>query len=108
SEAISGMAAYTSGVIPGWKNSLLFGCLKGGRIMRMNLNAAGTGTAPLNNISDTNTLFRSVNRFRDIAVSPDGKTIFTVIDSSATTSGPTTNNPIVSACRGCVQKYTFL
>src|SRR5258705_6804746 len=74
----------------------------------MNLNAAGTATAPTGTFSDTNTLFRSVNRFRDIAISPDGRSIFTVIDSSATTSGPTTTNPIVSVCRGCLQKYTFL
>ncbi len=108
SEAPSGIDIYTSSLIPGWKNSLLIGCLKGGRIMRMNLNVAGTGTAPTNTISDTNTLFRSINRFRDIAISPDGRSIFTVIDSSATTSGPTTTNPIVSACAGCLQKYTFL
>jgi PQQ-dependent dehydrogenase (s-GDH family) len=108
SEAISGMDLYTNSMVPGWKNSLLFGCLKGGRIMRMNLTAAGDSTAPNRNINDTNTLFRSINRFRDVAISPDGKSIFTVIDSSATTSGPTTNNPIISACRGCVQKYTFL
>jgi trimeric autotransporter adhesin len=72
------------------------------------MNAAGTGSAPNGNTSDTNTLFRSVNRFRDIAVSPDGRSIFTVIDSSSTTSGPTTTNPIISACAGCLQKYTFL
>lgn len=108
SEAPSGIDIYTNSMIPGWKNSLIIGSLKGGRIIRMNLNSTGTGTAPNDNFNDTNTLFRSVNRFRDIAISPDGKSIFTVIDSSATTSGPTTANPIISACRGCVQKYTFL
>lgn len=108
SEAPSGIDVYTNSMVPGWKNSLIVGSLKGGRLIRINLNAAGTGTAPNGNTSDTNTLFRSVNRFRDIAISPDGKSIFTVIDSSSITSGPTTANPIISACRGCVQKYTFL
>jgi glucose/arabinose dehydrogenase len=108
SEAISGMDGYAGSKIPGWKNSLLLGCLKGGRIIRLKLNASGTGTAPNNNTSDTTTLFRSVNRFRDIALSPDGLSLYTVIDSSATTSGPTTNNPIVSQCSGCLQKYTFI
>ncbi len=107
SEGLCGLDYYSNSKIPGWKNSLLVGCLKGGRIMRMNLNAAGTQTVT-NSIADTNTLFRSVNRFRDIALSPDGLSVYTVIDSSATTSGPTTNNPIVSACSGCLQKYTFL
>jgi hypothetical protein len=107
-EAPSGMDIYTQSLVPGWKNSLLIGSLKGGRILRINMNAAGTDSWPNGNTSDTNTLFRSVNRFRDIAISPDGRSIFTVIDSSSTTSGPTTNNPIVSACSGCLQKYTFL
>ncbi|HMC99476.1 MAG TPA: PQQ-dependent sugar dehydrogenase, partial [Ferruginibacter sp.] len=40
SEAPSGMDGYTQSLIPGWKNSLIVGCLKGGRLMRMNLNAA--------------------------------------------------------------------
>jgi PQQ-dependent dehydrogenase (s-GDH family) len=112
SEAPSGIDIYTNSMIPGWKNSLLLGSLKGGRILRLNLDANGTNTAPYGNTDatsrDTNTLFRSVNRFRDLAISADGKTIFTVIDSSSTTSGPTTGSPIISACRGCVQKYTFL
>ena len=107
SEGISGLGLYNYSVIPGWKNSLLVAALKGGKVMRLQLNSAGTGvlkTAPY----DTIALFRSTNRFRDMAISPDGRTIFTIIDSSATTSGPTTGNPIISACRGCVQKYTFL
>jgi trimeric autotransporter adhesin len=108
SEAPSGIDMYTASLIPGWKNSLLIGSLKGGRILRINMNAAGTGSSPNGNTSDTNTLFRSVNRFRDMAISPDGRSIFTVIDSSSTTSGPTTTNPIISACPGCLQKYTFL
>jgi trimeric autotransporter adhesin len=108
SEATSGIDAYSNSLIPGWKNSLLIGCLKGGRIIRLPLNAAGTGTTPNGNVNDTTTLFRSVNRFRDIALSPDGLTLYTVIDSSSTTSGPTTSNPIVSQCSGCLQKYTFI
>jgi trimeric autotransporter adhesin len=107
SEAPSGIDLYTSGAIPGWRNSLLTATLKGGRIIRNQLNAAGTSVIPVNG-ADTVTYFRGVNRFRDIAISPDGKDIFAVIDSSSTTSGPTTSNPIVSACRGCLQRYTFL
>jgi trimeric autotransporter adhesin len=107
SEAPSGIDLYTSGAIPGWRNSLLTATLKGGRIIRNQLNAAGTSVIPVDG-SDTTTYFRGVNRFRDLAISPDGKDIFAVIDSSSTTSGPTTSNPIVSACRGCLQRYTFL
>ncbi|HTD93359.1 MAG TPA: PQQ-dependent sugar dehydrogenase, partial [Chitinophagaceae bacterium] len=109
--APSGMEAYTNSLIPGWKNSLLVGSLKGGRVIRLKLKADGSGIVPpgpaVDKI-DTINYFRSINRFRDVAIAPDGKTIYIVIDKSSTTSGPTTTNPINSACAGCVQKYTFL
>jgi trimeric autotransporter adhesin len=107
SEGISGLGLYNNSTIPGWKNSLLATALKGGKIQRLKLSSDGMSvikTAPY----DTVACFRSPNRFRDVAISPDGRTIFTIIDSSQTTSGPTTSNPIISACRGCVQKFTFL
>ncbi len=106
SEAPSGMDIYTKSMIPGWKNSLLLGSLKGGKVIRMKLNTAGDSIASFP--QDTTNYFRSINRFRDIAISPDGNSIFTIIDKSSTTSGPTSGNPIISACGGCVQKYTFL
>ncbi|MEP6725247.1 MAG: PQQ-dependent sugar dehydrogenase, partial [Bacteroidota bacterium] len=106
SEAPSGLDIYTNSMIPGWKNSLLLASLKGGKVIRMKLTSSGDAIAP--NPEDTTNYFRSTNRFRDIALSPDGNSIFTIIDKSSTTSGPTTGNPIISACGGCVQKYTFL
>lgn len=107
SEAPSGMDIYTNSFIPGWKNSLLLGLLKGGKAVRLKLNTAGATIASTAG-SDTVGYFRSVNRFRDVAISPDGHSIFTIIDKSSITSGPTSGSPMVSACAGCVQKYTFL
>jgi PQQ-dependent dehydrogenase (s-GDH family) len=107
SEGYSGLDLYTSNAIPGWKNSLLVGSLKWGRVLRMKLN--GTGTAIVaSGGQDTVSYFGGRNRFRDIAVSPDGKDIYVVMDRSSTTSGPSANNPVVPACAGCVQRYTFL
>lgn len=109
--APSGMEIYTNSMIPGWKNSLVIGSLKGGRVIRLKLTPDGSGVVPGGSATDkvdTINYFRSTNRFRDVAISPDGKTIYTIIDKSSTTSGPTTGNPIISACAGCVQKYTFL
>ncbi|MEP7280056.1 MAG: PQQ-dependent sugar dehydrogenase [Bacteroidota bacterium] len=106
SEAPSGLDIYTKSIIPGWKNSLLLGSLKGGKVIRLQLNSTGDGV--LASPNDTINYFRSTNRFRDMAISPDGNSIFIIIDKSSTTSGPTTGNPIISACGGCVQKYTFL
>lgn len=107
SEGTSGIDLYNKSLIPGWKNSILVSCLKGGKVIRQQLNATGDAIIPVLG-ADTLNYFTSVNRFRDMAISPDGKNLFTVIDSSAITSGPTSSNPMISACRGCLQRYTFL
>lgn len=107
SEGYSGMGIYTNSLIPSWKNSLVIGSLKWGRIVRMRLNAAGTGLIPSDG-SDTASYFGSTNRFRDVAISANGKDIFVTMDRNGSSSGPSANNPIVPGCAGCIQKYTFV
>jgi trimeric autotransporter adhesin len=107
SEAPSGMDIYTQPVIPGWKNSLLLASLKWGRVVRVRLNSTGTGIQPTNG-ADTIPYFKSQNRYRDMAVAPDGKDLFIINDKSASTSGPSTGNPSTINCGGCVVKYTFM
>jgi PQQ-dependent dehydrogenase (s-GDH family) len=108
SEGWSGLGLYNSTLIPGWYKSLLAASLKWGRLVRLKLNSAGTATAPMNTAADTSSLFGSTNRFRDMAFSPEGKDIYVVMDRSLSTSGPSAANPIITACQGCLQKYTFL
>lgn len=105
--APSGMEAYTSTLIPGWKNSLLLASLKKGYMMRIKPNATNTGVESIGG-ADTAVVFNSQNRFRDLAFAPNGKDIYAVIDRSGSTSGPTSDNAVSSACAGCVVKYTFL
>lgn len=107
SEGWSGMDVFTRSNIPGWKNSLLVASLKWGRMLRFKLNGTYDGFVNIGGF-DTLSYWGSNNRFRDIAVSNDGKSIFMVMDNSLTTSGPTANNDVVGDCQGCVQKYTFL
>lgn len=107
SEGWSGMDIYTHSAIPGWKNSLLVGSLKWGRVLRMKLNEDGTQTVNMGGY-DSLSYFGSRNRYRDVAIDPDGKTIYVIMDKSPTTSGPSANNPSITGCAGCVQKYTFL
>lgn len=107
SEAPSGMDVYTKTVVPGWKNSLIVSALKWGRLMRLKLNSAGDAITSTDG-KDTVGYFDSQNRFRDIAFSPDGRDIFVIMDKSSATSGPSTNNPSIISCAGCVQKYRFL
>jgi hypothetical protein len=107
SEGWSGMDIYTDNKIPGWKNSLVIGGLKWGRVIRLKLNTSGTTIIPSNG-KDTISYFGSTNRFRDIAIAPNGNDIYVIMDKNATTSGPSATNPIVAACAGCVHKYTFM
>lgn len=107
SEGWSGLDIYKNTVVPGWKNSLVVSSLKWGRVLRLKLGAAGTTIVPTAG-ADTVSYFGSTNRFRDLAFAPNGKEMFVIMDRSATTSGPSAGNPVVPACGGCVQKYTFL
>jgi hypothetical protein len=106
SEGISSVAVYPAGPVPNWSGSLFVTTLKGGKIYRLKLDPGGYTFQNLNG-SDTVGYFRSANRFRDIAFSPDGLTVFAAIDSSQTTSGPSTTNPMVSVNRGSIMKFTY-
>jgi glucose/arabinose dehydrogenase len=99
--APSGIATYTSGAIPGWKNSLLITSLKKGKIVRLKLNAEGTG------VVDEKEYFANKVRYRDVAVSADGKKIYVVTDKSAVTSGPSAENPEGSSEQGAIIEFTY-
>lgn len=107
SEGWSGLDIYKHTLIPGWKNSLVAAGLKWGRFIRVKLNATGDAVVPTAG-ADTVTYLQSTNRYRDLALAPNGKDIYVVMDRSAATSGPTTGSSLVPACAGCVQKYSFL
>ena len=107
SEAWSGVGLYNYSQIPGWKNSLLFACLKFGRIIRTKLDAAGTAVDPVGGL-DTVSYFDGVPRYRDVAFGPNGKDIFVVMDNSNSITGSGGNNPQLTQCLGCIQRFTFL
>ena len=77
--APSSLRLYTSDVIPDWENTFLMTTLKGGRIVQLALNENGTALA-----RDPVELFRSENRYRDVAFGPAGRSIRVITD----TSGP--------------------
>ncbi|MFL1013079.1 PQQ-dependent sugar dehydrogenase [Flavisericum labens] len=90
--APSGMDIYESNTIPSWKNSLLVTSLKRGRIYKLNLNENGT-VVDQENITQH---FYTQNRYRDIVVSPDGKSIYIITDSSGKTSDESSMNVVTS------------
>jgi PQQ-dependent dehydrogenase (s-GDH family) len=74
--ALTGLDVYASDAIPGWNPSLLVASLVSGVIYRIPLDA--TDAPPL-------TYFKAQDRYRDIAVSPDGRSIFVVTTSGGRT-----------------------
>ena len=93
---------YGSEAVPGWKDSLLVTSLKNGAIYRLGMNADGKSVQ-----GDIEKLFDSQNRYRDLAISADGKTIFVATDpggvTRATDGGATTEmaNP------GAILAFTY-
>jgi hypothetical protein len=70
--ALAGLDVYTSTAIPGWNPSILVAGMMSGTIFRFPL--AGGAEPPL-------TYFKAQDRYRDLAISPDGRRIYAVTDA---------------------------
>jgi PQQ-dependent dehydrogenase (s-GDH family) len=81
--APSSLAVYTTrqNGIPGWADSLLVPGMIRGRIYRIKLAADGRSIA-----GPPEELFRTANRYRDLALAPDGRTIYLATDSEGRTT----------------------
>jgi PQQ-dependent dehydrogenase (s-GDH family) len=73
--APGGVDVYATDGIPGWKNSLLVLSLIRGAVYRLQLAADGRSVQ-----GPPSELFKSANRYRDIALNPDGRTIYLATD----------------------------
>lgn len=70
--ALTGLDVYASAAIPGWNPSILVASLVSGTIFRIPLDAdSGEAGPPL-------TYFKAQDRYRDLAISPDGRRIYVV------------------------------
>jgi aldose sugar dehydrogenase len=88
--------------IPGWYPSLLVPTLRRGTLYRYKLNATMDSV-----ITDSIPYFHTNNRYRDIALSPDGKKIYLVTDSIGSTSGPSGSGTSALDNRGAIMEFTF-
>ena len=70
--ALAGLEVYASPAIPGWNPSILVAGMASGTIYRMPLTASSD--PPL-------TYFKAQDRYRDLAVAPDGRRIYVVTDT---------------------------
>jgi len=82
--APGGIDYYAGTAIPGWNNSLLVLSLIRGAVYRLSLAADGKSVQgpPVE-------MFKAANRYRDIAINPDGRTLYLATDPS----GPSRNLP---------------
>jgi PQQ-dependent dehydrogenase (s-GDH family) len=92
----------TGMAIPGWYPSLLVPTLRRGVLYRYKLNGTLDGFD-----TDSIPYFRTTNRYRDIALSTDGRKIYLVTDSIGTTSGPSGSGTSTLANPGAILEFSY-
>ena len=99
--AVAYYGGFKSGV-PGWDRSLLVASLKRGVVYRIRLDPTESVT-----LGDAVPMFRSINRYREVVVAPDGRTIYVATDAD----GLGTNNAGAAAFRldnpGSILAFTY-
>jgi PQQ-dependent dehydrogenase (s-GDH family) len=81
--APGGIDVYTSSVIPGWHNSLLALSLIRGAVYRLKLSDDGRSV-----VGAPTEMFPTANRYRDVALNPDGRTIYLATDPEGPSRDP--------------------
>lgn len=100
--ALSSMEVYEKTGIPGWQNSLLVTSLKYGAVYRVPVMPSG-----LNTRGEAIKTLPTNNRYRDTAVSNDGRTIYVITDSSGSMLGQD-NKPVTKLANpGAVLAFTY-
>lgn len=103
--APSSVEAYVRGAhdVLGLGPSLLISSLKHGSLFRVPLLASGA-LARL----EPDALFQTDNRYRDLALSADGRAIYVITDSESRTSGPTATSQRKLAHSGAVLEFRLM
>ncbi|MGY0391425.1 PQQ-dependent sugar dehydrogenase [Bizionia sp. KMM 8389] len=103
--AVSSIDIHETGNIPGWGRSLLIPSLKKGTIYRAQLTPDGADI-----VNDTYEEFHSsIDRYRDLAISPDGLTIYAITDNAGGTSGPSSNDVVTNLSNpGLIVKIEYI
>lgn len=100
--APGGSDLYTSGTIPGWATSVLVASMRRGALFRLQLGRDGRSVtgAPVE-------YFKTDNRIRDLAISPDGRRIFLSTDDHGNTQDGNAVRTTRLANPGAILEYTY-
>jgi PQQ-dependent dehydrogenase (s-GDH family) len=101
-EIVTADATSDTGV-PGWRTSLLLPAMLRGVVYRLPLSADGRSVvgAPIE-------IFKTTNRYRDLAVGPDQRTFYLVTDNSGQTLDEMGNRVRVVANPGAVLEFKYV
>jgi len=86
--------------VQSWGNSLLLTSLKEGTVFRVGLSADGQTT-----VGEASALFKTTNRYRDVAIAADKRTFYVITDSDGATSGPTSGSTVQLDNRGAILEF---
>jgi hypothetical protein len=100
--APGGIDVYTSATIPGWRRSLLVTGMRTGAVYRVLLSADGTKVT-----GQPVEYFKSDDRYRDLAVSPDGRRIVLSTDNFGSTLDDTGKRTDALAAPGALVEYGY-
>ena len=96
--ALAGLDVYASAAIPGWSPSILVAGMTSGVIYRIPLVASRA--PPL-------TYFKAEDRYRDLAIAPDGRRIFVVTDAHGRTVTASGEMTASLAHPGALLEFTY-
>ena len=96
--ALTGLDVYSSDAIPGWKTSILVCGMASGTIYRIPLNALDA--APL-------TYFKAQDRYRDLALAPDGRRIYAITAINGRTVTKTGEPTATLEHPGALLEFTY-
>lgn len=100
----SSLALYTAtNGVPGWNRSLLLPSLKHGTVFRLPLNADGTAV-----VGEPDAHFKTVNRYRDVVVGPDGLTVFIATDVGGNTNDESGRPAVKVENSGSILEFRYL
>jgi PQQ-dependent dehydrogenase (s-GDH family) len=96
--ALTGLDVYASDAIPGWNPSILVGGMTSGTIFRIPL---GNPSAP------PLTYFKAPDRYRDLAIAPDGRHIYAITSVFGRTTTATGEVTATLAHPGALIEFTY-